>query len=323
MRARYQQALAAAASALADATAGAPDADTRKALAEVSAQLAAYTGMVETARANNAQGYPIGSAYLRQASSSMQTKLLPGAQKVYAADLARVDQAQRRVASLPMLGLALLVAALAAIGFGSAIMFKRTNRQFNLGLVTAAVIVALLIICIVGAVRLAAGDIERGRTEGTERFAQLASARILALQARTDETLQLITRGDITAGEESFNGHIEDLVARIGTSSSTAADAVDKWVASHRRQVDAYRAGDYPAAVALALGTEPGTSGAQFAVVENTLRDAIHQARATMRDHVADAGRYLVWLPTAAVVLMTAAAAATVVGLWPRLREFL
>src|SRR4029078_6168316 len=36
MRARYQQALASAASALADATAGAPDAETRKALAEVS-----------------------------------------------------------------------------------------------------------------------------------------------------------------------------------------------------------------------------------------------------------------------------------------------
>ena len=142
MRARYQQALASAASALADATAGAPDAETRKALAEVSAQLATYTGLVEAARANNAQGFPIGSAYLREASSSMQTKLLPGAEKVYAADLARVDQAQRRVGSLPMAGLALLVVALAAIGVGSAIMFKRTNRRFNLGLVAAAVIVA-------------------------------------------------------------------------------------------------------------------------------------------------------------------------------------
>ena len=144
MRARYQQALASAASALADATAGAPDAETRKALAEVSAQLATYTGLVEAARANNAQGFPIGSAYLREASSSMQTKLLPGAEKVYAADLARVDQAQRRVGSLPMVGLALLVVALAAIGIGSAIMFKRTNRRFNLGLVAAAVVVVLV-----------------------------------------------------------------------------------------------------------------------------------------------------------------------------------
>ena len=323
MRARYQQALASAASALADATAGAPDAETRKALAEVSAQLATYTGLVEAARANNAQGFPIGSAYLREASSSMQTKLLPGAEKVYAADLARVEQAQRRVGSLPMVGLALLVVALAAIGIGSAIMFKRTNRRFNLGLVAAAVVVALMMLWIVGAVRLAAGDIERGRTEGTARFGQLAEARILAQQARTDETLQLITRGDITASEKSFYGHIDELKARIGTASPEAADAVDKWVASHRMQVDAYRAGDYPAAVAQALGTDPGASGAQFGDVETSLRDAIERARATMRDHVSDAGGYLLWLPTGALVLMTAAAVVAVVGLWPRLKEFL
>ena len=323
MRARYQQALASAASALADATAGAPDAETRKALAEVSAQLATYTGLVEAARANNALGFPIGSAYLREASSSMQTKLLPGAEKVYAADLARVDQAQRRVGSLPMAGLALLVVALVAIGVGSAIMFKRTNRRFNLGLVAAAVIVLLLMVWIVGAVRLAAGDIERGRTEGSARFGQLAEARILAQQARTDETLQLITRGDITASEKSYYGHIDDLVARIGTSSPAASEAVDKWVAGHRVQVDAYRAGDYPAAVTQALDTDPSASGAQFAVVESSLRDAIEQARATMRDHVSDAGGYLVWLPTGGLVLMTVAAMAAVVGLWPRLKEFL
>ena len=323
MRARYQQALASAASALADATAGAPDADTRKALAQVSAHLATYTGLVEAARANNVHGFPIGSAYLREASSSMQNDLLPGAEKIYSADLARVDQAQRRVGSLPKAGLALLVIALAAIVTGSVVMSRRTNRTFNLGLVAAAVIAVVVIGVIVGGVRMAAGDIERGRTEGTARFGQLAEARILAQQARTDETLQLITRGDITASEKSFFGHIDDLAARIGTASPEAAAAVEKWVAGHRKQVEAYRAGDYPAAVAQALGTDPGASGAQFAVVETSLRDAIEQSRATMRGHVSDAGRYLAWTPTATLVLMATAAAAAVVGLWPRLREFL
>ena len=323
MRARYQQALASAASALADATAGAPDVETRKALAEVSAQLATYTGLVEAARANNAQGFPIGSAYLREASSSMQTKLLPGAEKVYAADLARVEQAQHRIGSLPKVSLALLVVALATIGIGSAIMLKRTNRRFNLGMVAAAVMVLVMMVWIVGAVRLAAGDIERSRTEGFARFGQLTEARILAQQARTDETLQLITRGDITSSEKSFYGHINDLTARIGTASPEAAQAVKKWVASHRVQVDAYRAGDYPAAVAQALVTEPGASGAQFGEVETSLRDAIERARAPMRDHVSDAGGYLLLLPTGAVILMTVAAVAAVVGLWPRLKEFL
>jgi hypothetical protein len=322
MRARYQQALAAAASALADATSGAPDADTRTALAEVSEQLTAYTGLVEAARANNVQGFPIGSAYLREASYLMQTELLPGAQKVYTADLARVDKAQRRVGSLPRVGLALLAFALVTIGFGSAIMFVRTNRRFNVGLVAAAVVAVLVIAWIVVATRLAAGDIERG-IAGTARFGQLAKARILAQQARTDETLQLINRGDITASEKSFYGHIDDLLAQLGTGSPAATDAVRKWVGGHRKQVDAYGAADYTGAVAQAISTDPGGSAPQFAVVESSLRDEIEHTRATLRGRMAGAGGYLAWTPTGTLVLMTVAASAAVVGLWPRLKEFL
>jgi hypothetical protein len=323
MRARYQQALASAASALADVTAGAPDADTRKALAEVSAQLATYTGLVEAAKANNVQGFPIGSAYLREASSLMQTKLLPGAEKVYAADLARVDQAQRRVGSLPVVGLVLVGVALVAIAVGSAVMYVRTNRQFNVGLVAAAVVAVVAITWILVAVYLTAADIERSRTEGTNRFEQLAKSRILAQQARTEETLQLITRGDISASEESFYGHVDELLAALGTGSPAATETVEKWVVGHQRQVDAYRAGDYPDAVAQALGTETGGSAAQFAAVESSLRDAIENTRATLRDRVSDAGAYLAWTPTGTLVLMTAAASVAIAGLWPRLKEFL
>jgi uncharacterized membrane protein YphA (DoxX/SURF4 family) len=86
--------------------------------------------------------------------------------------------------------------------------------------------------------------------------------------------------------------------------------------------VDAY-AGDYQSAVAQALGADPGASGAQFAAVETTLRDSIEQSRATMRGYVSDAGGYLAWLPTLALVLTAVATVAAVVGLWPRLKEFL
>jgi hypothetical protein len=322
-RAKYQQALADAASALADTSAGATDADTRKAVAEISAQLAAYTGLVESARANNRQGFPVGSAYLREASSLMQTTLLTGAEKIYTGDLAAVDEDQRAVESLPTAGLVLLALVLVAIGVGSVMLSRRTNRQFNLGLVVAAAAVLLVGVWIVVAIRLAAGAIEQSRTEGTAMFAQLAKARILAQQARTDETLQLITRGDITAGEESFNRHIGDLGTLLDSGPSAAADAVLKWTASHRKQVEAYLGGDYPAAVAQAIGTDPGASAAQFAVVESSLHDAIEQTRTTLRDRVSAAGARLAWSPTGTLALMVVAAAAAVVGLWPRLKEFL
>jgi hypothetical protein len=87
--------------------------------------------------------------------------------------------------------------------------------------------------------------------------------------------------------------------------------------------VEAYQGGDYPAAVAQAIGDVPDASAAQFAVVEASLSEAIEQTRATLRDDVSRAGARLAWSPTGTLVLMVIAAAAAVVGLWPRLKEFL
>jgi hypothetical protein len=323
MRAQYQQALARAASALADATAGTTDAETRTAVAEISAQLSAYTALVESARANNRQGHVIGSAYLREASSLMQTSLLPGAEKIYTANLAAVDEDQRAVGSMPMVSLVLLALALVAIAVASVILTGRTNRQFNIGLVVAAATVLLVIGWVVVATQLAAGEIERSRTEGTARFEQLAKARILAQQARTDETLELIARGDITAREKSFHGHIDELDELLDAAPAAAKDGVQKWTASHQKQTDAYNGGDYGAAVAQAIGPDPAASAAQFAAVEASLRDGIERTRETLRERVAAAGAWLAWSPTGTLVLMIVAASAAFVGLWPRLKEFL
>jgi hypothetical protein len=322
-RAGYQQSLADAASALADATAGATDFDTRTAVAEISAQLSAYTGLVESARANSLQGFPVGSAYLREASALMQTALLPGAERLYTRNVARVDEDQRAVGSMPTIGLALLALVLTTIGVGYVIVYARTNRQFNVGLIVAAAAALLAIVWIVVATRMAADTIEDSRTEGTARFEQLAKARIVADQARTDETLQLIARSDITAREESFNRHIAELGALLDKGPSATADSVAKWTASHRKQVEAYLGGDYSAAVAQAIGTDPGASAAQFAAVESGLRDEIEKTRATLRDRVSAAGARLAWSPTGTLVLTVVAATAAVAGSWPRLKEFL
>ncbi len=323
MRARYQQALADAASALTDATAGTTDGATRTGLARISAELTAYTGQVESARANNRQGFPVGSAYLREASALMQGSMLPGAERIHAGGMAAVDSDQGAVASLPIFGLVLLILVLLVIGVGSWILVGRTNRQLNQGLVGAAVLVLLVIGWMAVANRLAASSIEQSRAEGTARFEELAKARVLAQKARTDETLELIARGDITAGEKSFNEHIGELSTLLGAGPAVAADGVLQWTAGHRRQVDAYQGGDYPAAVQQAIGNAPGASAAEFAVVESSLNDAIERTRATLRDDVSEAGARLAWSPTGTLVLMVAAAAAAIVGLWPRLKEFL
>jgi hypothetical protein len=323
MRERYKRALAEAASALTDVTAGTTAAETRTTLADMSAKLAAYTGLVESARANNRQDFVIGSAYLREASSLMQGSLLPAAEKIYSGDLATLNDDQRIVGTVPTVGLALLGVVLAAIVVGSVILVGRTNRQFNVGLVIAAAAALLVIGWIVAATRLAADNIEDSKTEGTARFEQLAKARILAQKARTDETLELIARSDITDREKSFTAHMDELTALLGAGPPAGANAVAKWTASHRKQVDAYELGDYTAAVAQAIGPDRDASAAQFTAVEASLRSEIEQTRATLRDRVSAAGATLAWSPTGTLVLMVVAAVAAVVGLWPRLKEFL
>jgi uncharacterized membrane protein YphA (DoxX/SURF4 family) len=323
MRTRYNQALADAASALADVTAGTTDAETRTKVAEMSAKLATYTGLVESARANDRQGFVIGSAYLREASSLMQNAMLPGAQTIYDGDLSTLNDHQSAVGSVPTVSLVLLALVLAAIVVGSVILVGRTNRQFNLGLIVAAMVALLVVGWAVVAVRLAAVNIEQSQTDGTARFGTLAKARILAQRARTDETLQLIARGDITAREKSFAGHMDELAGLVRTGPPAAADAVAKWIASHRKQVEAYEVGDFDIAVKQAIGADPNGSAAQFAALENSLRNEIERTRATLRDGVSTAGARLAWSPTGTLALMVVAAVAVVVGLWPRLKEFL
>jgi hypothetical protein len=217
----------------------------------------------------------------------------------------------------------LLGLALAAIGIASAIMLARTNRRFNIGLVVAAAVVSVVIVWIVVATRFAVGDIERGRVEATARFGQLAGARILASKARTDETFELMAHGGLTAGEKDFYGRIDELATALGAGPPAAAEGLRKWTESHRKQVAVYLGGDYPAAVAQAIGPDPDASAAQYAVVESSLRSEIENTRATLRDRVWAAGMALSWSPTGSVVLMVVAAAAAVIGLWPRLEEFL
>lgn len=323
MRVRYQQALADAAAALADATAGATDAEMRTAMAEISVQMSAYTGLVEAARANDRQGFPVGSAYLGEASSLMQTGLLPAAERIYSRDTANVDEDQRAVGSIPVLGLILMVFGLIAVVAGSVILYRRTNRLFNVGLVVAAVAVLLAAGWLVVATQLAAVDIGQSRSAGTERFAQLAKARILALQTRTGETLQLVARGDIGTSNAAFDKNIAELNTLLAGGPAATVDGVAKWTASHHKHADIYSSGDYPGAVAQAIGNDPNASAAQFDVVDTSLRAELQNTRAVLRGEVASAGHRLAWSPTATLVLLVIAAAAAVIGLWPRLKEFL
>ena len=72
VRQRYEQAITDAAVAVTRASSGLTDEPMVQLLGRINAQLAVYTGLVETARTNNRAGNPVGSSYLSEASSLMQ-----------------------------------------------------------------------------------------------------------------------------------------------------------------------------------------------------------------------------------------------------------
>ncbi|HTD51343.1 MAG TPA: hypothetical protein VK771_12125, partial [Acidimicrobiia bacterium] len=74
-RTSYRDGIAGATAAITSASAGST-ADAIV-LATTNQQLAQYTGLIESARANNRQGFPLGAAYLRQASNLLRLDVLP------------------------------------------------------------------------------------------------------------------------------------------------------------------------------------------------------------------------------------------------------
>ncbi|MEU7144596.1 hypothetical protein ABZ942_34480 [Nocardia sp. NPDC046473] len=325
-RQRYQQSLADAAAALSEATAGASDEQTRQIVAGIAADLPAYTGLVETARANNRQGFPVGSSYLSEASEVMQKSLLPNAERLTADRFAAVRADQRAIATTPVLSVVLVVLMLISCAVGSWILVRRTNRLANLGVAGAAAAAVLALLWLVIATGVASNALDTGASGASSRFETLAKARIAAQQARTQETLELITRGDIAAGEDMYTKHTTDLRDRLGTvvgSDSVAVQELSTWSAGHQAQVAAYQAANYPAAVAQAIGAAPSSSATQFAALDRSLNDNLAQARRDLRDGLRTAGTALLLSPSGTLVLLIVAAAAVAAGVWPRLKEFL
>ncbi len=124
----------------------------------VSTELQRYAGLVEQARANNLQGFPVGTAYLRDASDLMQQTILPAADAVYSDAAHDLDQHYRDGDRSRSLQTALLIAAgiaLVLLVAAQILVAQRSRRLLNPGL----------------ARRDAAGDRARRRVDRPARVA--------------------------------------------------------------------------------------------------------------------------------------------------------
>jgi len=337
-RQRYETDIAAAGTALAQVTAGASDASAISAqrLDVLATELPVYTGLVETARTNNRLGYPVGAAYLREASGLMRATLLPAAQDVYSTQTQRLRSDHNAGARYPYVAVLLGVVALAALVFAQRYLTRRTRRLVNPGLAAATLaLLAALIYQNVAWFDLHS-HLDSAQADGSSQVQALAAARIDALQARADEALTLVARGSGGAFEQDFQKTMADLVGadgesgRLGRAAATPTDpavrtairAASSDVAAWRKVHTALRAdddgGNYPAAVTAATGSASDA----FTHLDDDLAAGIRASDAIFTEQAAAAGRtiHIVGIVVVILTLLTLAGAA--IGVQRRIAEY-
>lgn len=291
-------------------------------LAAVSAQLSRYSGLVEQARANNRQGFPVGAAYLRTANS-LSSEMVADLQSVQASLRQQVndnlDRADKAGVWLHLTGWPLLLMLVA----GGAWVASRFRRTVNVPVALAG-LVTLLMLVAGGTIQASAMSDAESATAVPLQAADLAAqARSAAFAAQAQEFSTLIARGS----------GADDTVWQ--TSIATADLALDRvcairdycglqnYLASYARAHGAVResdnAGDWDAARESSLSGDAATS---FAAFDNQ----ITSTAATLGDDAAlamsSAADGLGALRLLAFLAGLAVAALVIVGYGQRLREY-
>ena len=343
LRDRYLQAIATSSSSIIAASQGLDRTDTESIdqLARINAQLTTYTGLVETARTNNRVANPVGSAYLASASALMQDTILPAAADLYDRQSTSVGQSDREWSSPPWGSFFLLGLAIAVLVMLQQWLWRLTGRRANPALALASLLMVATFLLTMIAGFLAANDNAKGLSEGAAPMNELTRQRINAQKVRAQETLNLVRRTDpegSAADRAAILGGVRDTLTVYldddedsGNTISLDADgavtdaisALDEWMAAQNRADSLYQQGDYQGAITISSGQDDGDSGAAFDEFDESMQDAIEEARETLRSRIDNARRTSSSGPDLIIALSTLAAFAVVVGIAPRVREYL
>lgn len=283
-RAQYDEAITKASKLI--ATLSGAESDDAGGFAEVADYLTQYTGLVEQARANNRQGFPVGSAYLDQASTLLRDEMLPplatlvdnGANRVASAFLS----VQNALLLLIAAAVALLVLVLAQVWLA-----RRTHRYLNRPLATGTAL--LLVLGIVGTVLFSVTASRAAEVRQNSYAATLAVSQALtsATDAKSQEAFTLIKRGSGAAIEADVKLAIADARERLQTGvtdgivDSSLLDGLNQWVTLHEaiRKLD--DDGNWDEAVDAATETGAGTANAAFTAFQQQAAAAIDADAAT------------------------------------------
>jgi len=327
-RERYEASLSEAAQAVPSLAATARGAGEPADLATVSDAVQRYAGLVESARANNRQGFPVGAAYLDQASVAMRDDVLPTLDEVAISTSERVDDDLTSV-SLAQALLLLVLLALVALGAVQVWLARRTHRVLNTGLAVASV--ALLVGGIVAAAAVLGGNGVARSVASGPYAATVATSQALSLatDAKSMESFTLIKRGSGADFEESYQASLAEARTLLGEAAQASdaggadpAELLDAWDAKHAEIRELDDGNDWDAAVEAATSTADDSAGAAFAAFSDAAHADVESMSADAVDRLGSAAttaRIAAWV---ALVLGVAGAVAAAAGMNVRLKEY-
>lgn len=334
-RQRYQQDIAVATADLKAVTAESGTSSIGASLRTLSAALPIYTGYVEDGQIYNSLGYPAGGSFIEVASEEMHLTLLPAARDVYSQENARLTSASAQATGLPLAIIAIAAGLIAAFLLlrTQRWLSRLTHRTVNTGLFLASVAILVALIWLV--VSLAAGraDLLQATGHGSTPAETLAQADIAALQARGDETLNLISRSgdanfqqDFRAAQSQVNALLPSAAAQSTTEGarqiSAAMSAATSWFAVNREAQALDAVFDYAAETRLEIGSGPGTAGTLFSQLEADLGAAINTDQGVFAANAAAGADAFTGLEAAIIVLTLVMGVGCVWGLSRRIAEY-
>ncbi|MDX6281161.1 MAG: hypothetical protein QOH03_2232 [Kribbellaceae bacterium] len=263
----------------------------QKALGELNVTLLTYQGLIEQARANNRQGLPLGSQYLKDASATLQEDSLPLLNALVDANQTRVNTEFDGVSKGNIWLILGGLLALVVLGFALWWLAKRTHRYLNLPVAAAAVLVLLTMV--IGGASLA-GASSAAKDTRKNAYADtlaLSQARISAYDAKSNESLTLIARGSGGSFEEDWKASANNTSDRLRDVSDVAPGLGSAWDNYRDVHVEIRKSDDdgaWDKAVDQAIGSRSGTSNATFKTFDDQsagkLADFSDQTRSELTD---------------------------------------
>lgn len=291
------------------------------------AALPRYVGLMELARATNAQESRALFTSLDRASTVLRDD--------FAASIDTLVERNSLQASddFSAAGNGWSYLAIGAVLIGVLIgcqvwLARRTRRVLNLGLVAATVLVAVSLG--VGAVVLNSGSASASRVRDHSYPGALAltQAYAHANDAKSWESLALAKHGSGQTEEKAFDaaadsatGQLDD-AAREGLITAAAGDELEAWLDSHASIRTLDDAGNWERAVALAVSRDAGSPAAAFTAFEQTSKGEAQDLTAHTQADLADAAHTARIAGWAMALAGLAAAALAWRGVAQRLKEY-